>query len=566
MFNKAAEKTTALLILVGAPLTTLFLVIDTVTDPVNATKLFVAGGLGYGLLAVLIFFNLRQTMQQFRFFLILIGLFIAASFNSVMSSDSPLTQNIYGSYGRNTGFIAYLVLAMISLGVLGIRELGNFRKIIIGLQVAGVVNVLYCAWVLAFGDFLGWNNPYGNILGLFGNPDFISAFLGIFIATLIAVLASPNATLKWRITAGAIALVAFFEIVKSHAIQGIVVTAGGIAIVGFFAVRSYLKKPILTTGYVISVVGVGILAVLGTLQKGPLSFVYKTSVSLRGAYWNAGATMGLDHPLTGVGMDAYGDWYRRARSLKAATVLPGPKTFTNASHNVVLDFFAYGGFPLLITYLGMLVVAAIAILKVIRRTKTYEPTFVAMVAAWACYEVQSVISINQVGLAIWGWLLTGALVAYEHATRISVQEPELSQGRSGKSKVKQSSGIISPQLVAGLGIIVGLLIAVPPLSADMKWRSALNSKDANKVLAALEPGYLNPSDSQRFAQAVELFATSNLLDQAHQIALKATRYNPNYFDTWKQLYYLQNATPAEKEDALANMKRLDPLNQDVTAR
>lgn len=566
MFNKAAEKATALLILIGAPLTTLFLVIDTVTDPVNATKLFIAGGLGFALFFVLLSFNLGQTICNFKLYLILTGLFIAASIVSVFSSDSPLTQNIYGSYGRNTGFIAYLVLAMISVGVLGLRELGNFRKIIIGLQVAGAVNVLYCAWVLAFGDFLAWNNPYGNILGLFGNPDFISAFLGIFIATLIALLASPNATLRYRIIAGAVALVAFYEIVKSHAIQGIVVTAGGIVIVGFFAVRSFIKKQILTTGYVVSVIVVGILAVLGTLQKGPLSFVYKTSVSLRGAYWNAGTTMGMDHPLTGVGMDAFGDWYRRARSLKAATVLPGPKTFTNASHNVVIDFFAYGGFPLLIAYLGMLIVAAIAIVKVIRRTKTYEPTFVAMVAAWACYEVQSVISINQVGLAIWGWLLTGALVAYEYATRTSAQEPEPSQGKSGKSKAKASSGVISPQLVAGIGIVIGLLVAVPPLSADSKWRSALNSKDANKVLSTLEPGYLNPSDSQRFAQAVELFATSNLLDQAHQIAVKATHYNPNYFDTWKQLYFLPNATPIEKADALANMKRLDPLNPDVTAK
>jgi hypothetical protein len=33
-------------------------------------------------------------------------------------------------------------------------------------------------------------------------------------------------------------------------------------------------------------------------------------------------------------------------------LLPGPKTITNASHNVVIDFFAYGGFPLLIAYLG----------------------------------------------------------------------------------------------------------------------------------------------------------------------------------------------------------------------
>jgi hypothetical protein len=57
--------------------------------------------------------------------------------------------------------------------------------------------------------------------------------------------------------------------------------------------------------------------------------------------------MGMDHPLNGIGMDAYGDWYRRARSEQAATVMPGPKTITNAAHNVVIDIFAYGGLPTL---------------------------------------------------------------------------------------------------------------------------------------------------------------------------------------------------------------------------
>jgi O-antigen ligase len=67
--------------------------------------------------------------------------------------------------------------------------------------------------------------------------------------------------------------------------------------------------------------------------------------------------MGKEHPLTGVGMDSYGDWYRRARSENAATVLPGPKTITNAAHNVVIDFFAFGGWPLLLAYLGTLLMA-----------------------------------------------------------------------------------------------------------------------------------------------------------------------------------------------------------------
>jgi hypothetical protein len=274
--------------------------------------------------------------------------------------------------------------------------------------------------------------------------------------------------------------------------------------------------------------------------------------------------MGLDHPLTGVGMDTYGDWYRRARSENAATVLPGPKTFTNASHNVVIDFFAYGGWPLLLTYVGLLVLAAIAALRVIARTRTYDAIFVAIFAAWACYITQAIISINQIGLAIWGWLLTAALVAYEYATRPNVVADEPS-ARKGTRK-SANSGVISPQLVAGVGVIVGLLVAVPPLSADMKWRAALDSKDANKVLAALEPGYLNPSDSQRLAQAVQLFASSNLMEQARDTALKAVKFNPDYFDAWRLLYYLSNSTEAEKAQAVENMKRLDPRNPDVLAQ
>lgn len=564
MFNHQAEKTSAQFILIGAPLATLFILMSTVTDPVNATKFFISGGLGVALIAVLIFFNLKAVLREFKLYLILSTIFLITALNAVINSESPLSQNIYGSFGRNTGFLAYLMLTLISLGALNLRESVQFEKIIWGLQFAGLVNVLYCAWVLAFGDFLRWNNPYGNILGLFGNPDFISAFLGIFISTLFAFFISPNRSFRYRIFSVILGFLAFYEIHRSHAIQGIVVTAGGIAIVGFFAIRSYVKKQILTLTYVLSVMGIGLLGVLGAFQKGPLSFIYKTSVSLRGAYWDAGLKMGLDHPWTGVGMDAYGDWYRRARSLNAATVLPGPKTFTNAAHNVVIDFFAYGGFPLLISYLGMLALAAISIVKVIKRSNTFDATFVAMVAAWACYEVQSIISINQVGLAIWGWLLTGALVAYESATRNQGNQAEPIKGKVGKLKFKSSGSVFSPNLAAGIGAVVGLVIAAPPLSADMKWRAALTSQDASKALAALAPNYLNPSDSQRFAQAVQLFASNNLPDQARQVALQGISYNPNYFDAWKMLYFLPNATPDEKSRALANMKRLDPLNPDVT--
>jgi hypothetical protein len=318
--------------------------------------------------------------------------------------------------------------------------------------------------------------------------------------------------------------------------------------------------------YLATISSIGILALMGALQKGPFTFIYKNSVSLRGAYWNAGLEMGKEHPLTGVGMDSYGDWYRRTRSEQAATSLPGPRTVTNAAHNVVIDFFAFGGWPLLLSYLGMLLLAAIAIVRVLRRGKQYEVVFVALSTTWACYQAQSLISINQIGLAIWGWILTAALVSYEFATRPTTINPISQAAKSQKGKQKTSSGVFSPQLIAGLGIVIGLIIASPPMSADAKWRAAINSNDAGKVMTALEPGYMNPSNSQRYAQAVQLFANSNLMEQARTVALAGIKFNPDYFDAWKVFYILPNTSAEEKEEAARNMKRLDPRNPDVLAQ
>jgi O-antigen ligase len=561
MLNKSVEKTISLFLFIGVPFATLFLVTDSVTDPVNVTKLFAAGCVAVGVFSIAVVYGLKELWATSKALVIASALFILAGLNSVLNSAGPTTQNLYGVFGRQTGFVTYLLLAMVAIATALLRSQKSFDRIVWALLFSGVVNVVYCAWALVFGDFIKWSNPYGNILGLFGNPDFISAFLGMFIAGTIGYAFSSKHSWLYRGGFIALSLIALFEIKKSHAIQGLVVTGAGLAIVGFYLVRGKTKGALFTSLYVAAVGIVGALALGGALQKGPLtSLIYKTSVSLRGQYWNAGITMGKDHPWTGVGMDTFGDWYRRARSEYAATVLPGPKTITNAAHNVVVDIFAYGGFPLLLSYLAILVIGAWAVIRVTIRQREFDGTFVALTAVWATYNLQSVISINQIGLAIWGWVSVGALIAYEYSTR---PRPEINE----KTRpVKQKDLVFSPQLVGGIGVVVGALIAVPPMAADTKWRSALKSQNVQQVEAALVPSYLNPSDSARLAQAVLLFENSKLYDQAYKTAKQGIEFNPNYFDAWRVLYAVSKSSAAEKAEALKNMKRLDPLNPDVLAQ
>jgi O-antigen ligase len=547
----------------GAAFTSLFLITSGVSDPVNVTKMTVAGGVGIAGLFLFFAFGFRESRVNHRLTLVASLLFLIASLNAVVFSTAPLSQNLYGTYGRNTGLLTYLFMLGVLLTALMITSDKGFIYLINGLMFTGIVNVFYCAWVLAFGDFIGWSNPYGNILGLFGNPDFISAFLGMFITTSLA-LACNSALKNWkRLSFILLSFLALWEIVKSHAIQGLVVTAGGLAIIGFYIIYAKTSGWTFPSIYLGSSFLIGLLAILGTLQKGPLSFVYKRSVSLRGSYWHAGIDMGVRNPFHGVGFDTYGDWYRRSRPPVALVDMPGVNIMSNVSHNVVIDFFASGGWPLLLSYLLILLLGLKSILNITRKNRTFDPVFVAMAATWMCYQVQSLISINQVGLTIWGWALTGALLAYERF--VLTRLVEASTEKNGIKKVrKRSSQVISAGLVASIGAGAGLFLAAPAINAENTWQKATQSRNLENVKKALAPSLMNPASSFKYAQAVNLLQNSNLLDLAHQYAVKATNFNPDYFDAWRQLYYLQNVTAEEKNQALKNMKRLDPLNPDVT--
>jgi O-antigen ligase len=568
MINQVAERTIARVLGIGSAFVAVVVVTGTVTDPVNVTKLFALGGVAVGAFAVVLALGFRELWTSSRALIVCVALLLLTGISAVVNSDAPLVQNIYGVYGRNTALVTYILLAFVILSASVLRAQSSFTIVIWSLLGAGFANVAYCLWVIAFGDFIPWNNPYGNILGTFGNPNFIGAFLGLFAASLVAYSLKKGVRVEIRVGAAIVFLVTVYEIIDSNAIQGRVVVAAGVGIVGFYLVRSKFENVFAQIGYIAVVAVGGVFALLGALQIGPLTkYIYKTSVSLRGEYWQAGWNMGSDHPLTGVGFDTYGDWYRSARDAQALS-LPGPNVVTNAAHNVPFDVFAFGGWPLFIPYLLILLLSVTAILRVTLRSRNYDGVFVTLTTAWTCYQLQSIISINQIGLAIWGWLIGGALIAYEIATRPQKTE-DINEAVKGKqvsgraSKSKSTETIFSSTLIAGIGAVVGLLIASPPYSADAKWRSALLSQNAQKVEAALVPGYLNPMNSYKYTSAVQLFESSKLNDLALKYAKIAVEFNPNHYDSWRVLYFITKSSPEDKAIALENMKRLDPNNPNV---
>jgi O-antigen ligase len=569
MLEKSAEKLVSRFFLIGVSLSTVF-VLPNVFDPANAPKLFVLGAFAGGIGAIALVFGRKLLWSQSRGLLIASLVFLLVSLNSVLQSASPLSQSIYGVHARNTGFLTYLFLLIITLGASLISDQKSFRNISVAMFIAGAANIFYSAIVIVSGDFLTWDNPANYVLGFFGNTNFMGAFLGMFIAGALGWVFGPNLKLWQRIGLILISLLAFYEAIETVAVQGIVVSAAGIFIVGFYFIRGKTKGVSLISIYSFVGVILGILAILGSLQKGPLAqIIYKSTVSIRGQYWYAGIEMGKANPFSGVGFDAYGDYYRFFRSIKATTTTLNPNTVTNAAHNVVIDFFASGGWPLLLSYLAILLIAFIALVKVTFRSRTYDPKFVAIASVWLCYQLQSIISINQIGLAIWGWVLSGALVAYERVTRpVSSAVNSSSNNAQGKSfgrnaKVKNTEQVFTPQLVAGIGVAIGALLAVPPLASDMNLKSVTDPINLQTIDQQLKSSYFKPTNSFQLANAVVAFESRQAYDLAYTYAKRAVEFNPNDFQSWRLLLSISKSSEAEKELAFETMKRLDPRNPEL---
>ncbi len=549
---------------IGLFFVTVIVMTGSTTDPVNVPKLLILGVVSSVALGVIFSFNLKAFKLGDLSLKIALGIFLLSAILAISQSNSPVTQNIYGVYGRNNGFLTYLFLSIILFVSMLIPDRSSQFKILKSLIFAGFVNLAYCLWVILFGDFIPWNNPYGNILGTFGNPNFIGAFLGILFGVLIAVGLGAEASRNFRLALIFLLPLTLFEIVDSSAIQGRVLAALSFGIVIIIYLYFNVSRKLAYLSTFVSLI-LGSFALAGAFQKGPLTeLIYKTSVSLRGQYWLSAWNTGQDNPISGVGLDAFGDWYRRSRDARAIE-LPGVNTVVNTAHNVPLDMFAFGGWPLFLSYLLIVIISFKAVVVILIRMKNYDAVGVGLITAWICYQVQSLISINQIGLAIWGWVLSGSLVAY---SKFSPGSNDRYQGSDlPKKQKKNGSNNLRPTSVVYASIfgLVGFLISLPPFAADAKLRSAQVARDAIKLENSLEPGIFNPRNTQKYVLSIEIFESSGLYDYSHKYALEAVKWNPEAYDLWKLLSLIKNSTDSEKRLAIQNMNRLDPLNPDVTA-
>ena len=524
-------------------------------DSFNVSK-FVVLGLGAFALTATALFRSGASMRWGIGSYVLLG-FVALLVVNLVTSPN-FYKSLIGAQGRNNGVLTYFFFAVIAYLASQRFTSGELPKLLWALAGLGLIETFYNVLQLAKMDPIKWNNPYGFILGTLGNSDFAAALLAICSVATMWLIALNQKNKPVALGLAALVLIELIVMVQSNVRQSLVLFLFGLSVIVYFELSKRNKR--------FSIVWIGLVclggftAVLGALQLGPLTkFVFKESIAYRGDYWRAAWRMFTDNPVFGVGLGNYGDYFNRYRD-GIQVARRGPAVGSDVAHSMPLDFLSMGGLILGLAYLFLISLSVYCVVRKIKQSAGEEKMVGLVVFSFlGSYLLQSFISIDQIGLAVWGWIFIGVALSFLK-----------SEKQIRPADANMTKGFVAVGLVVSL--VSFIFVSIPTWRADsaLKKLAAIPQEQqgvdtrvirldqATKLIA------MAPQDSQ-FKTEVALYLLSNGQAEGIDYAKKALEQNPSDSTALKYLIIAYGQLKDEVNVAKykAEALKIDPFNPEL---
>ena len=457
----------------------------------------------------------------------------------ILLSDAPFEQEFFGRTGRGLGFSTFLSVGILILCMAMLSKISDSNFIIFWLSFSGLVSSLY-ALTQKFGfDIFNWESKTNGIIGTLGNPNFQSSFTAM---TLIPILVySFSQSIKYFVIP-IILLVFISTLYFTQSTQGYVVLSAAVLV--FLLLFTWHGKRIFFSLLLSSGAVVGVVAIAGMLNKGPLAYyLYKPSVQSRGDCWRSAFNAANANPVFGTGIDSFGDSFLIYRDRQEVEM-------ADNAHNYFLQFAATGGYPLAILNLLIVFLTLYSFILLQKKLGKFDAKLSSIFCAWIVIQMQSLISPGTVTLIVWGAILSGFVIGSN--INYSVDQ------NHAKEIVSKSKFITKTTSVSLM--VVGLLIMFPLYKTDRDLKKGLALKNGDMIMEAVTA---YPESSVRYNVFTQEFLKSNLLPQALELSRKAVEFNPNAVSAWALVFINPQAPLEERVKARDEILRLDPLNTEV---
>jgi len=561
--SEAEAKKIQSFILYGGMFTTLA-IWTKLEDPINLPKMFVLvlfGAIALGLSMPAILSARKSATGNKKVGLILIGIFTTALLAVTFTTDVKYTA-IFGEYHRSNGALAYLAMAILFAGSVvtfsGQSSIRYFKFF----AITGLLLTGYGFLQAAGKDPVGWKLDYNPFITTLGNPNFTSAFLGL-AGVAILLLALEAKDRKFQVFYAVGLLADLYILRRSGSIQGLFGFLIGATIIVLIKLWLVNKK-VGQVSLILAAIGATPVA-LAVLNIGPLaSKLYQGTLRNRLDYWNAAIAMFKDHPIFGVGIDRFGEYYRQYAVQNQ--VVQGQ--ITDNAHSVYMQLLATGGLVLFIPYMALIAYVTLVGSKAMLKANGNDKLLIGgVLAIWLGTLAVNIVAIDNLGVAVWFWITGGVLVAVSSNKAPQTAESEKTKKPKSHSRTTtNASEFPYSNLVAGaLGISV-LLILLPNLSASeaVKGLSA-NSKNlsVNAYVAELKKQVSdNQGNSQNLILLADVALRQGEIDLSYEISSRIRALDPRSFygQYLPALAYEATGKPGEAISFREKLVALDPWN------
>jgi O-antigen ligase len=481
-----------------------------------------------------------------------------------VKNKQTVYEILVGSWGRNNGLLA--VVCFFILFIIGsLSKFSEYPKLIIKALVLLGYIMVFIGLLEYFGyNFMNVNAQDPHIKLTLGNSNYASIFLVItFIATFTTMIFTKKSrSIQSFLIASLIGQL--FLIYHARASQGYVTLFFSIMfLTGAWIIK---EKGNLSNkfGYGIwaTIPLIGTLTIYSILSRNSLgNFLSASSLYDRFYAWQAALAMLKQNLFFGVGIDSYGLWFQKFRSLESAQKQLVSENFDNA-HNIFLNIAATGGLLLFIIYFLLICLIAYRCYLIIK-LKLYDGYLIGLIGIWLVYQLQSIVSIDHITLNTWHWIVAGAIYSSSY-TQATTQSSEI------KRSNKVSRFLFTPILM-----LIAILVYISPTiiteyrinQLTYKKSFILGSNEMKNAGSVL----LNLSLDSRYPE-IRIYSIYTLmkfgyLSDAMKLALDTTTKFPRSINSWEALAQIYEMSGDKKlaAESWKTASNLAPFNSAFSA-
>jgi O-antigen ligase len=503
------------------------------------------------------FNSFLNMIHKFKIPAILSSIYLSSILITGISNKQSLYEVLVGSFARYNGMLSAFSLIILFLVVTNSRE--NTFLIVTSLVSLGYVFVFF-----GLLEVMGLNLTNQITRDTFikltiGNSNFASIVLVMtFIATFAKILFAKTSYIL-RLVLILSLFSHLFLIFNTKAMQGYITCAVSILFLTGARLMKSSKRFNIEIGYFIwfAIPTIGVLTLIDVIYKGPISKVINFNSLIDRFYvWKAALAMGKEHLLTGVGVDSFNLWFGEYMQ-KETTGDLGPVESYDSAHNIFMQYFATGGLFLFVSYSLITFFVLYCVYKLIK-LKQFNDYSITLICIWFIFQLQSLVSPENIVISTWLWIISGALVS-EYYSKVKLQKAtdKVSSRNSAYGKLS-----IYVMLIAFILFILPTLKAEYRVNQIIKKSYVLQSKDIR--LASLEISSLT---LPLMYPELKVFGVAVLLkfqdsSGALSLARDCTNKFPRFTRGWAMLatVYEQSGNKALALSAWEMASTLDPLN------